>query len=111
MDGLENTQDDKSSFQAIQDRIFEIADIVDGEDISIDEALSLYEEAVKLGMQACNVSEQDLFPLQEDEVEGGSADNPPSADAQDGAMESEQAESVGISTDDAGDSAAADEIA
>ena len=42
------------------ERLSEIVDEVSAEDISLDDALKLYEEAVKLGLSACDLSEQDL---------------------------------------------------
>lgn len=56
-----------SSFAEVKDRLNEIADEVAREDISLDDALSLYEEAVKLGLGACDLSESDIFP---EEIEG-----------------------------------------
>ena len=43
------------------------------EDISLDDALKLYEEAVKLGLSACDLSEQDLDAFLATEEEGESS--------------------------------------
>lgn len=48
------------SFEAVQARLNQIVDEVSAEDISLDDALKLYEEAVKLGLSACDLSEQDI---------------------------------------------------
>ena len=48
------------TFEDVHERLSEIVDEVSAEDISLDDALKLYEEAVKLGLSACDLSEQDL---------------------------------------------------
>lgn len=48
-------------FEAMKSRLDEIADEVSVEGISLDDALALYEEAVKLGLAACDVSEADIL--------------------------------------------------
>lgn len=48
------------SFSSVQARLNQIVDEVSAEDISLDDALKLYEEAVKLGLSACDLSEQDI---------------------------------------------------
>lgn len=49
-----------SAFGEVQERLNQIVDEVSAEDISLDDALKLYEEAVKLGLSACDLSEQDI---------------------------------------------------
>lgn len=48
------------TFEGMQSRLEEIVDEVNSEDISLDDALALYEEAVKLGLAACDLSESDV---------------------------------------------------
>lgn len=48
------------NFEDVQTRLSQIVDEVSSEDISLDDALKLYEEAVKLGLSACDLSEQDI---------------------------------------------------
>lgn len=48
------------TFEDVHGRLAEIVDAVSDADISLDDALKLYEEAVKLGLSACDLSEQDL---------------------------------------------------
>ena len=55
-----NSQEERS-FDDVKARLNEIAEQVNAEGISLDEALSLYEEAVALGLSACNLSEEDLL--------------------------------------------------
>ena len=54
------------SFAGIRTRLDQIVEEVSAEDISLDEALVLYEEAVKLGLKACDLSEEELL----EQVEG-----------------------------------------
>ncbi len=49
------------TFDSVKSRLEEIVDEVNAEGLSLDEALSLYEEAVKLGLAACDLSEQDAL--------------------------------------------------
>lgn len=53
-------QDTPASFDSIKERLDAIADEVSREDLSLDDALALYEEAVGLGIRACDASEADL---------------------------------------------------
>lgn len=64
------------TFEDVHERLSEIVDEVSAEDISLDDALKLYEEAVKLGLSACDLSEQDLdaFLATEEESESSSAE-------------------------------------
>lgn len=69
-----------ANFDDIKQRLDEIADRVSQEGIDLDEALSLYEEAVKLGIAACDVSEIDAEVEQAEGDAAGEADGA-SADA------------------------------
>lgn len=51
----------EASFDEVRARLDEIVEEVGAEGITLDEALSLYEEAVKLGLAACDLSEQDAL--------------------------------------------------
>lgn len=64
------------TFEDVHERLSEIVDEVSAEDISLDDALKLYEEAVKLGLSACDLSEQDLdgFLVTEEEGESSPAE-------------------------------------
>lgn len=53
------------SFEQLRSRLDEIVDEVNAEGISLDEALALYEEAVKLGLSACDLSEKDALAILE----------------------------------------------
>lgn len=54
------------SFADIKKRLNEIADCVSNADLPLEEALTLYEEAVNLGLHATNLLESDIA---EDELE------------------------------------------
>lgn len=64
----EETQD----FQSVRLRLDEIADAVSDEALPLDDALSLYEEAIKLGMLTCDLSE--TSPESEEEAEASVED-------------------------------------
>ena len=53
-------QREYATFAEVRNRLDEIADAVNAEGVSLDEALALYEEAVKLGLSACDLSERDV---------------------------------------------------
>lgn len=67
--------EDEGEFQQLKSRLEEIAAAVDGDDISLDEALDLYEEAVGLGLQAINILDVDITAQEEEQArmleEGG----------------------------------------
>lgn len=65
------------SFEQLRNRLDEIVDEVNAEGISLDEALALYEEAVKLGLSACDLSEKDALAVLEQPAE-----NEPVSEAQ-----------------------------
>ncbi len=48
---------DAQTFGEVKSRLDEIVDEVSKEGVSLDEALALYEEAVKLGLSACDLTE------------------------------------------------------
>ena len=58
-------EQNQGNFEDVRTRLEEIVDEVNAEDISLDDALKLYEEAVKLGLSACELSESDIFPQDE----------------------------------------------
>lgn len=49
-----------ASFLDIQSRLNEIVTLVDDENLPLDEALKLYEEAVNLGLQASSLIEENM---------------------------------------------------
>lgn len=64
------------TFDDVRNRLDEIVEAVNAPGISLDEALSLYEEAVKLGLSACDLSEEgaeELIAQEEAEKAAASA--------------------------------------
>ena len=58
------------TFASIRDRLEEIASQVKGDDVPLDTALDLYDEAVKLGMKATELLESmDEEPGEQEHVE------------------------------------------
>lgn len=69
-----------ATFDDVRNRLEEIVDAVSDEGISLDDALALYEEAVKLGLSACDLSERDVedasAAAEEQAALGGSDEQP-----------------------------------
>lgn len=61
-----NGSEDARDLEAVNARLSQIADEVADDSLSLDEALSLYEEAVSLGMRASELIEADIDPKQGD---------------------------------------------
>ena len=59
------------SFDTVQARLNQIADQVGNADLPLEEALDLYEEAVKLGLQASSLIEQDTQAYLQEEPQDG----------------------------------------
>lgn len=57
-----------ASYDQVSDRLDEIVEAVSAPGISLDEALALYEEAVKLGLSACDLSEEGAEELLEQDA-------------------------------------------
>lgn len=80
-------EEERGTFEAVRLRLDEIVEAVNAEDVTLDEALALYEEAVKLGLSACDLSEKDveaaalaedaLTDAAEDETEAAGAEEAP----------------------------------
>ena len=63
---------EERSFDAVKERLEQIAEEVAREGLPLDDALALYEEAVQLGLAACDLSEADLG---QDADDGASSDD------------------------------------
>lgn len=61
------------TYDEVRARLDEIADAVNAEGVTLDEALALYEEAVKLGLLACDLSEEDAQAIVDAEDEARAA--------------------------------------
>ena len=64
----------QGSFEEIQNRLQEIVDAVSDDTLPLDDALSLYEEAVQLGLRASTLLEEGIA-LQKPEDDGLLEDN------------------------------------
>ena len=73
-----------ASFEDVRARLDEIVEAVNAEGVSLDDALALYEEAVKLGLSACDLSEQDIEGAQSSDQAAlsSAADTPGGSDEQ-----------------------------
>lgn len=65
---------DAHDLKAVKSRLDQIVEAVSDDSIPLDEALSFYEEAVKLGMKASEIMEADLVGASDEEGEGVPAD-------------------------------------
>lgn len=60
MNGTGADQADDLTFEGVNDRLTEIVDAVSNDDISLEETLDLFEEAIDLGMQASSLLEEGI---------------------------------------------------
>ena len=86
-----SASDHSSDFEAVKNRLAEIAEAVDDESLSLDDALGLYEEAVALGLQASDLLETGIVvPDNPDEAaaqQAGSAEGAVESSAEDAAQD------------------------
>lgn len=54
------TYESYESFESVKERLAEIVDAVSDDDLPLDQALSLYEEAVGLGLRASDLLEEGI---------------------------------------------------
>lgn len=80
-------------FDALKARLDEIVEEVSSDDISLDDALALYEEAVSIGIAACDASELDI-PEEEADEEAAEESAEGAEDAADAAVAAESADAV-----------------
>ena len=79
-----------TSYSKVKARLDEIVEAVSDDELPIDEALSLYEEAVKLGLAASDLIERDM----EEHQEGGSEDDETAVAAAEDAAEPDTIKTV-----------------
>ncbi len=67
---------DATPFAEVKTRLDEIVEAVSDESLSLDDALTLYEEAVSLGLKVSDLLESSITPSEEAQVadEGGEND-------------------------------------
>lgn len=95
------------TFDDVRNRLDEIVEAVNAPGISLDEALSLYEEAVKLGLAACDLSEEGAEELVAEE-EAKEAAEKEAARAEDGAGETAAHEGAAADEPDSGETRSTD---
>lgn len=95
------------TFDDVRNRLDEIVEAVNAPGISLDEALSLYEEAVKLGLAACDLSEEGAEELVAEE-EAKEAAEKEAARAEDGAGETAAQEGAAADAPDSGETCSTD---
>ena len=67
---------EQPDFGSVKERLAQIAEAVDDENLSLDAALDLYEEAVALGLKASDLLETGIKPAEEQETPDESAQKP-----------------------------------
>ena len=73
---MENSEQ-ANDFEAVKNRLAEIADAVEDESISLDEALDLYEEAVAIGLRASDLLEVGVVGPEESSQDEGAETGEP----------------------------------
>lgn len=100
-----------ASYDQVRDRLDEIVEAVSAPGISLDEALALYEEAVKLGLSACDLSEEGAEELLEQDAanltteQGERANQANQADASDNQSSPSRGEAAAARQDEAASAA------
>lgn len=61
------------TFESVKTRLDQIVDAVNADDIPLDDALALYEEAVSLGLRASDLLEQDISARDAEEASADQA--------------------------------------
>ena len=68
--------DQQDSFEEIQTRLQEIVDAVSDDTLPLDDALTLYEEAVQLGLRASTLLEEGIAAQDSDSDSDSSEEEP-----------------------------------
>lgn len=68
--------DQQDSFEEIQTRLQEIVDAVSDDTLPLDDALTLYEEAVQLGLRASTLLEEGIAAQDSDSDSNSSEEEP-----------------------------------
>ena len=77
----------QSEFAAVKERLEEIARAVDDENLPLDDALDLYEEAVKLGLKASSLLEVGIVVEEETDPAAEAATDPTADPTADGSLD------------------------
>lgn len=98
--------DDSPKFDDVKARLDEIAVEVSADGVSLDEALALYEEAVSLGLAACDLSEKDVLVAPDGDVGAAAAAGDEAVDGEVADVAVNEAADIEV----VGDRLAADEV-
>lgn len=90
-----------ASYDQVRDRLDEIVEAVSAPGISLDEALALYEEAVKLGLSACDLSEEGAEELLEQDAANLTTEQANQAEATDNQDSPAEGEAAAARQDEA----------
>lgn len=90
-----------ASYDQVRDRLDEIVEAVSAPGISLDEALALYEEAVKLGLSACDLSEESAEELLEQDAANLTTEQANQAEATDNQDSPAEGEAAAARQDEA----------
>ena len=90
-----------ASYDQVRDRLDEIVEAVSAPGISLDEALALYEEAVKLGLSACDLSEEGVEELLEQDAANLTTEQANQAEATDNQNSPDEGEAAAARQDEA----------
>ena len=90
-----------ASYDQVRDRLDEIVEAVSAPGISLDEALALYEEAVKLGLSACDLSEEGAEELLEQDAANLTTEQANQAEATDNQNSPDEGEAAAARQDEA----------
>lgn len=93
------TSDSYDTFEDVKKRLDEIVDAVGDESLSLDDALSLYEEAVGLGLRASDLLEEHIEAEQDDE--DVAADGVDTSEEADQPLMGQEALTIHAATEDA----------
>lgn len=83
-------QNNSESFDRVKGRLDEIVEAVSDENISLDDALKLYEEAVQLGLAASSLLEENLDQSNAQYDEEDAVDENPAEENSDGENPAEE---------------------
>lgn len=95
---------DYDTFEAVQRRLDEIVEAVGDDNLPLDDALALYEEAVSLGLRGSDLLEENIEAFDAQQAAAGEG-------AAEGAQPADEAAAAGASEDAAADGAAGEAAA
>lgn len=98
---------DYDTFEAVQRRLDEIVEAVRDDNLPLDDALALYEEAVSLGLRGSDLLEENIEAFDAQQAAAGEG----AAEGAEGVQPADEAAAAGASEDAAADGAAGEAAA